>query len=69
MAEDVGFEPTQAFTLLTVFETAPFNRLGNPPDLFNYISKARGLSNAAVIVGLSSSPVRCYDVVNRSVTS
>ena len=54
MAEDVGFEPTQAVTLLTVFETAPFNRLGNPPDLFNYISNQHRLSNRGKIVNLSA---------------
>lgn len=36
LAEELGFEPRRALTLLTVFETAPFNRLGIPPALVLY---------------------------------
>lgn len=33
LAENKGFEPLQALRLLLVFETSPFNRLGNSPLL------------------------------------
>ncbi len=31
LAEEKGFEPLLGVTLLAVFETAPFSRLGIPP--------------------------------------
>ena len=33
MAEEVGFEPTQAFRPLEVFKTTLLNRLSTPPYL------------------------------------